>query len=79
MRDRALELLVQTDDDLTDAEIFAQQGDPFWYVDLCLEKLHRLPSEVDPLLLCREYTEIQAYHVVKRAMNELQLSRLKKE
>jgi hypothetical protein len=72
VRDRALALLARTDDDLTDAEIFAQQEDGFWYIDLCLDQLHRLPSEVDPLLLCREYTQLQAYNVVKRAMQELQ-------
>lgn len=79
MRSRALELLGRADDDLTDAELFARQGDPFWYIDLCLGQLHRLPSEVNPLLLCREYTEIQAYHLVKQAMQELQASRLRRE
>lgn len=79
MRDRALELIARSDDDLTDVELFAQQGESFWYIDLCLDQLHRLPSEIDPILLCREYTEIQAYHTVKRAMNDLQMSRLRKD
>jgi hypothetical protein len=65
----ALELLARDDDDLTDQEIFAQQAnDSFWFTSLCLETLHRLPSELDALLLCREYTMLQAYHIVKRAM-----------
>lgn len=79
VRARALELIARTDDDLADVELFAQQGDPFWYVHLCLEQLHRLPSEIAPILLCREYTEIQAYHTVKRAMDELQMSRVRRE
>src|SRR4051794_31746202 len=50
VRRTALERLRRTDDDLTDAEIFARQGnDGYWFVDLCLEKLHRLPIEVEPL------------------------------
>jgi hypothetical protein len=72
VRRTALDRLKRTDDDLTDAEIFARQGnDDFWFVDLCLEKLHRLPIEVEPLLLCRHHTELQAYHVIRSAMADL--------
>lgn len=71
VRTRALEILVRTEDEMTDLELFARAPDAFWYVDLCLEKLGRLPSEVDPLLGCREYTTIQAYHIVKKAMDEI--------
>lgn len=72
VRRRALALLDLTHDDLSDAEMFAQQSDEYWYVDLCLEQLHRLPSEVDRILLCREYTALQAYQVVKRAIHDMQ-------
>lgn len=71
VRAAALESLNRTDDDLTDREIFAAQPDEFWYIDLVLTTLHRLPSEVDPLLLCREYTELQAYSIVKKYMTQL--------
>jgi len=72
VRRAAIESLNRTEDDLTDRELFAQQADDdWWYVELCLETLHRLPTEVDPLLLCRQYTELQAYHIVKRAMTGL--------
>ncbi len=71
VRRRAIEILGRTDDDLSDLELFARAPDAFWYVELCLEKLGRLPSEVDPLLGCREYTTIQAYHIVKKAMDEV--------
>lgn len=56
---------------MTDAEIFAQQDEAFWYIDLCLQTLHRLPCEIDALLTCRAYTEMQAYSVIKRAMEAL--------
>lgn len=71
VRRAALESLNRTDDDLTDRELFAQQPDDFWYWEFCTETLHRLPIEIDPLLLCRHYTELQAYHIVKRAMTGL--------
>jgi hypothetical protein len=72
VRSQALSLLGRDDDELTDRELFAQQADDdFWYVGLCLEQLHRLPSEVNATLLCREYTELQAYQLVKRAMEAL--------
>lgn len=58
-------------DDMSDVELFASQDEQFWYVDLCIERLHRLPSEIDPLLLCRTYTELQAYQIVKDAMTKL--------
>lgn len=72
VRRQALELLDRTIDDMTDAELFGRAPDQFWFIDLCLDKLHRLPSEVDQVLTCREYTQIQAYHIVKRAQDMLQ-------
>ena len=72
VRRAALESLDRADDDLTDREIFAQQADDsFWFIELCLETLHRLPIEIDPLLLCRHYTELQAYHIIKKVMTGL--------
>ncbi len=65
-------MLARTDDELTDAELFARQTDDYWFIDLCLEQLHRLPSEVEQTLLCREYTALQAYHIVKRAITDMQ-------
>ena len=57
---------------MTDVEIFAQEAtDEFWYTSLCIEQLHRLPSEVDQLLTCREYTLLQAHSIVRKAMTEL--------
>lgn len=58
-------------DAMTDTELFAAQDPDFWYIDLCLETLHRLPIEVDALLLCRTYTELQAYQLIKNAMTRL--------
>jgi len=72
VRRRALELLTRSEDDLTDAELFASQTDDYWYIDLCISELHRLPSEVDPLIGCREYTQLQAYYLVRRAIDDMQ-------
>lgn len=75
MRARALESLARTNNDLTDAELFASQTDEYWFVDLCMEQLHRLPSEINPIITCREYTKLQAYYIVKRAIADMQQSR----
>lgn len=40
---------------------------PYWFTDFCIEKLHRLPSEVEQYMTCREYTHLQAYYIVKGA------------
>ena len=64
-------MLQRTADDLTDAELFGRLTDEGWYVDVCLEQLHRLPSEVDPILGCREYTTLQARSLVKQAQSSL--------
>lgn len=72
VRTRALEIMAREDTDLTDADILARDAnDDFWFVSLTLESLHRLPSEVEPLLSMREYTSLQAYNIVKRAMNDM--------
>lgn len=73
MRRRALELVgtSRTLDDLTDLELFARQTDDAWYIDLCIEQLHRLPSEIDPILGCREYTTLQARAIVQQARGEM--------
>ena len=68
---RALELVGRSDDDLTDVELLTKGSDDFWYITLCLDSLHRLPSEVDRILLCREYTALQAHAVVQKAMTDL--------
>lgn len=65
-----MELMDRTIDDLTDVELMGRMPDELWYLDLCLESLGRLPSEIDPILLCREYTALQARGIVKRAMDE---------
>ena len=62
---------MRTDAERTDAELFAQQEEAFWYIDFCVEQLHRLPTEINPILTCRAYTELQAYSIVKQAMNRL--------
>lgn len=73
MRRRALELLARTDDDLSDAELFMRQAtDDHWYVSLCIEDLHRLPSEINPILTMREYTLLQAHSIIKRAISDQQ-------
>lgn len=66
-----MELLEEQDEDeLTDVELMARTPDELWYMDLCLETLHRLPSEVDHILGCREYTRLKARSIVKRAQDE---------
>jgi hypothetical protein len=72
VRRRVLELLARTEDDLTDAELFAQQSDEFWFVELCTSTLHRLPSEIELILTCREYTLLQAHSIVSRAIHDMQ-------
>lgn len=73
MRRRAFELIARTDDDLSDAELFMRQAlDDYWYIDLCLETLHRLPSELDATLTMREYGRLQAHATIKRAISDMQ-------
>lgn len=67
----ALELLARTADDLSDVEIILRQTDDAWYIDLCVDQLHRLPSEIDPILGCREYTRLQARAIIKSAQAQL--------
>jgi hypothetical protein len=71
VRRHVLELLSRTEDDMSDVELMARAPDSFWYIDMCLERLHRLPSEIDPLIGCREYTTLQAYALVKRAQEDM--------
>lgn len=72
VRREALALLGRTDDDLTDAEIFAQSAtDEFWFISLAIDQFGRLPSELDRILTCREYTLLQAHSIVKKAMTGL--------
>lgn len=69
---RALELAEREEGDLTDVEVLAQDAtDDFWYVSLCVEQFHRLPSEVDPILTMREYTVLQAHSIIRKAMGQL--------
>lgn len=72
VRRRALELLGRTEDDLTDVEILARAPDELWFMDMCIEDLHRLPSEISPILTCRECTWLKARSIVKRAQSDLQ-------
>lgn len=67
----ALELCERTIDDLTDLDLFGRLTDDGWYLDLCIDSLHRLPSEVDPILGCREYTTLQARAIVRQAQAQL--------
>lgn len=73
MRRRALEIATRerTLDDLTDMELFARQTDEAWYIDICIGDLHRLPSEIDPILGMREYVTLQARAIVAQARSEL--------
>lgn len=68
---KALELMERTIDDLTDVEVVLRQTDDGWFYDLCIGDLHRLPSEIDPLLGMREYCMLQARAIVKSAQAEL--------
>jgi hypothetical protein len=73
VRTRALELADRDESELSDAEVLAQDADDtFWFIALCLSELHRLPSEISPILTCREYTELQAHAIIQKAMGELQ-------
>ena len=56
---------------MSDMELFARQTDDAWYIDLCITELKRLPSEIDPILGCREYTTLQARAIVAQARAEL--------
>lgn len=58
-------------DDLTDVEVLSRSTDDLWYLDLCIDNLHRLPNEVDEVLLCREYTALRARSLVKAAQAKL--------
>ena len=49
-----------------------QATDDHWFVSLCLEDLHRLPSEINPILMMREYGVLQAYATIKRAISDMQ-------
>lgn len=57
----------RTSDDLSDAEDLQRQTDAFWWMSYCRDNYHRLPSELDPLIGMREYTDIQAHALVERA------------
>lgn len=67
----ALELLDRTIDDLSDVEVISRVTDEGWFCDVCLDSLHRLPSEVDPILGMREYNLLQARAIVKDAQARL--------
>lgn len=71
VRRHALALLERTTDDLSDVELMNRSQDDYYYIGLCLDKLHRLPSEIDAIIGCREYTLIQANGVVSRAMQDM--------
>lgn len=75
MRADALRSLTRTEADMSDAELFDQQAEQYWYINMCLTTLHRLPSEIDQLLLCREYTELQAYAIVQRTIAQAKRDR----
>lgn len=73
VRTLALELAERDEAELSDAEVLAQDADDqFWYVSLVTETLHRLPSEIDPILTMREYCTLQAHSIIRKAMTELQ-------
>jgi hypothetical protein len=73
VRTLALELAERDESELNDSEVLAQDGtDDFWFISLCLDTLHRLPSEVNDTLMCREYTALQAHSIIRKAMTELQ-------
>lgn len=68
---RALQLCGRGIDDLTDVEVLLRQTDDGWFADFCIGELGKLPSEVEPLMTCREYTFLQARSLVKAAQSEL--------
>lgn len=67
----ALEMMDRDLDDLTDTELMNRSTDDTWFIDLCLDKLHRLPSEIEPIMGCREYTSLQAFFIVKQAQQRM--------
>lgn len=67
----ALELMERDLDSLTDIELMNRSTDETWFIDLCINQLHRLPSEVEPIMGCREYTTLQAFFVVKQAQSRM--------
>lgn len=67
VREKALELLGQTLDDLTDAEYLGMGTDEGWFLGLCLDTMHRLPSEVEATLTAREYELLKARALVQTA------------
>lgn len=71
VRREALARMRRTTDDLTDAELFADQDDEFWFIDLAITALQRLPDELAPMLTCRGYTQLQAYFIVKSTIARL--------
>lgn len=71
VRTKALELLGQTLDDLTDAEYLGMGTDEGWWLSLCLDTMHRLPSEVEPTLTAREYELLKARALVQTAYSKV--------
>lgn len=72
MRRAALALLDRDEDDLTDQEVFARQGESdYWFARLALDTFHTLPSELGQRLLMREYVQLQAVQLISRAMETL--------
>lgn len=49
-----------------------QATDDYWYVEMCVESLNRLPSEINPILTMREYGVLQAHSTIKRAISDMQ-------
>ena len=75
MRGRALQSLDRKDDDLSDIEHLARANDEYSFTRFCIDELKRLPSEVEPQMLCREWTQIQAAQIVKSAYEkEIQIA-----
>jgi len=71
VRRRCWDRMAREVDDLSDMELMNRSPADLWYLDLCVDQLHRLPSEIDPIILCREYTALQARAIVKRAQTEM--------
>jgi hypothetical protein len=64
-------LLERTVDDLSDMELFSRLTDEGAFVNFCIDELRRLPSEVAPVLGCREWTLIQARAIVREAQSRV--------
>lgn len=66
IRDRALKELEKTPDDYTTLEDLQRATDDYWFTSVAIEKLHRLPEELEDIGMSSVCT-LRAYGIVKAA------------